>query len=307
MQILAVFRPIVPIFLMWMLLCPVFSSAFTLPGDNNYLILEEKQYRIIFDRQYLESIDTINRKIKVHLETMSEFKNRVLDERLTIILISSKTQISNALATVYPSLTISLYPVGVIGLHELSMPIWFEGVFEHELNHIFQMSHSKTPKTLRKLFNMPSLLFFYLYNPYPNTFIPRFVLEGDSVLKESLFHYGGRLYNGYARALVYSQIRHHRHQINQFMIKNLLSFQLTPHSGKEKYLHGGYFMAMLAETYSHETVNSFFKVNKKKTCQKNTKTNQRYSCKRIPLSLICRTFFLSEYWFLFTKFNKILL
>ena len=48
-----------------------------------YLILEEKQYRIIFDRQYLESIDTINRKIKAHLETMSKFKNRVLDERLT--------------------------------------------------------------------------------------------------------------------------------------------------------------------------------------------------------------------------------
>ena len=269
MQIfLTVFKPIVPIFLMWVFLCPSFSSAFTLPGDNNYLILEEKQYRIIFDRQYLESIDTINRKIKAHLETMSEFKNRVLDERLTIILISSKTQISNALATVYPSLTISLYPVGVIGLHELSLPIWFEGVFEHELNHIFQMSHSKSPKILRKLFNMPSLLFFYLYNPYPNIFIPRFVLEGDSVLKESLFHYGGRLYNGYARALVYSQIRHHRHQINQFMKQNLLSFQLTPHSSKEKYLHGGYFMAMLAETYSHETVNSFFKVDKKNPAKK---------------------------------------
>ena len=186
---------------------------------------------------------------------------------LTIILISSKTQIPNALATVHPSLTISLYPVGVIGLHELSMPIWFEGVFEHELNHIFQMSHSKSPKTLKKLFNI-HLWFVNLYNPYPNTFIPRFVLEGDSVLKESLFHYGGRLYNGYARALVYSQIRHHRHQINQFMIKNLLSFQLTPHSGKEKYLHGGYFMAMLAETYSHETVNSFFKVNKKNPAKK---------------------------------------
>ena len=248
---------------MWVIFHPLASLAFVPSGDNDYMILEEKKYRVIFDKQYLASINTINRKIKNQLEAMSEFKNRILDEKLTIILISPKTQVSNALATVLPSFTISLYPVGVIGLHELSLPVWFEGVFEHELNHIFQMSHSRSPEILRKVFNMPGLLFFYLYNPYPNLFIPRFIMEGDSVLKESLFHYGGRLYNGYARALVYSQIKHFRYQMDQFMYKHLLRFRLTPHSGREKYLHGGYFMAMLAEVYSHKTVNSFFNLDKR--------------------------------------------
>ena len=285
--LLTFYRLIASIFLIGVTLCSSFSSAFVPPGDNDYLVLEEKQYRIIFDKQYLKSIDKMNQKIKVRLESMSQFKNRSLDERLTIILVSAKTQIPNAMATVLPSYTIILYPVGTIGLQELSLPVYFEGVFEHELNHIFQLSHSKSPKILKKLFNMPGLLFFYFYNPYPNMYIPRFVLEGDSVLKESLFHYGGRLYNGYSRALVYSQIKHYQHQMDHFMNQNLLKFQLTPHTRREKYLHGGYFMAMLAETYSHETINSFFKVSKKKPFQENTKTNQRCACKNIPLSPIC--------------------
>ena len=266
--LLSIFRPIAFVLLTTF---PLFSIAFAPPGDNDYLILEEKQYRIIFDKQYLQSIDTINQKIKVHLDNMSQFKNRKLEKRLTIILLSSKTQISRALATMFPSPTISLYPVGIIGLHEISLPIWFEGVFEHELNHIFQMSHSKSPKILKRFFIQYNLL--DVYKPYPNVFLPRFILEGDSVLKESLFHYGGRLYSGYARALVYSQIKHHQNQIDQFM-KDLLRFSyLTPHSDKEKYLHGGYFMAMLAETYPHETVNSFFNVDKilKKNIRKQIK------------------------------------
>ncbi len=259
---------------------PLLSPAFVLPGDNDYFILKEKQYHIIFDKQYLSSIDTINQKIKAQMESMSQFKNRTLDESLTIVLLSSKAQISNAVATVYPSPTIIMYPVGTKGL-ELSLPFWFDSIFEHELNHVFQMSHSKTSKTLKKFFNFPSLLFFYLYNPYPNVFLPRFVLEGDSILKESLFHYGGRLYNGYARAFVYSQIKHFQHQIDQWTTKNLLTFRLTPHSRTEKYLHGGYFMAMLAEAYPHETLNSFFKVDKKNPSRKIRKQIKESSVKEL--------------------------
>ena len=245
-----------------------FSAAFVLPGDNEYLVLEEKQYRIIFDRQYLNSIASINRKINSQIKAMSEFKNRVLDERLTIILFSSKNQISNAFATILPSFTIGMYPTGVLGLNKISLPIWFEGVFEHELNHVFQMSHSSYSKIFRKIFNLPSFLFFYVYMPYPNAFLPRFVLEGDSVLKESLFSYGGRLYDGYARAFVYSQIKHYQDRIDEFTRQHLLKMRLQPHSGKEKYLHGGYFMAMLAETYSHKTLNTFFTVEKKTPSKK---------------------------------------
>ena len=228
------------VFLIFISLFSFFSFAFTLPGDNNYLILEEKRFRIIFDKQYLPSIDKISRKIKVSISAMSRFQNRVLDEKLTVILVSSKAQIPNALATIFPSPTISLYS-SIIGLTELSLPVYFDGVFEHELNHIFQMSRSKAPEILKKLSIFPGLWFFYIYNPYPNMFLPLFVLEGDSVLKESLFHYGGRLYSGHARALVYSQIQHYRHRPDEFMKKKLFGFSTDTPFRKRKVSARGIF------------------------------------------------------------------
>ena len=251
---------------------PLFSSAFVQPGDKDYLVFEEEKYRIIFDRQYLDSIEGINQKIKAQLESMSAFKTRFLQEPLTILLFSSKNQISNAFATVFPSFTIGMFPSGMMGLQELSVPLWFDGVFEHELNHVFQMSHSRNP-TISKILKLPSLLFLYVFSPYPNIFLPMFIVEGDSVLKESLRNYGGRLYNGYVRAFVFSQIKHFQHQMDRFMKKHLLPLRRTPHSGREKYHHGGYFMAMLANIYSHTIVNNFFKLDKGNPFKKRTKTN----------------------------------
>ena len=183
------------VFLIFLILFSFRAFAFPLPGDNDYLILEEKRFRVIFDKQHLPSIDKISRKIKFHLEAASRFQDRVLDGRLTVVLVSSKAQIPNAFASIYPSPTIVLYPSGAVGLNnEVSLPDWFEGIFEHELNHIFQMSHSKSPAILRQIFRIPGFWFFYLHNPYPNLFLPRFVLEGDSVLKESLQGGGGRVF-----------------------------------------------------------------------------------------------------------------
>ena len=240
---------------------PCLAMAFTPPGDNDYFILEEDQYRIIFDAQYLNSIDRIHQKIKNQISSMSEFKKRTLDEPLNIILLSSKSQISNAFATVLPFYTIGIYPAGAISFENLSISHWLDGVFEHELNHVFQMSHSNVPPKWRKFFRFPSMIWFFFVksvNPFPNIFLPRFILEGDAVLKESLNQRGGRLYDGSARAFVYSQIRHYQHQIDQF-IKQKRTFSVNnPHIGREIYLHGGYLMAMLAEKYSQDTIPLIF-------------------------------------------------
>ena len=245
-----------------------YSLAFVPSGDNKYLIFEEEQYRIIFDEQYLDSIDEINKKIKAQFDFMSKFKNRTLDEPVNIILFSAKSQVSNGFATVFPFYTIGMYPTGVLAFDTLSETYWFDALFEHELNHIFQLSHSKFSVFWRKIFRLPSLLFAFILvpiTPYPNMFLPRFVLEGDAILKESLSPDGGRLYSGAARAFVYSQIKHYQHQMDRFKKRKILTSQWgNPHVGKEIYLHGGYLLAMLAEKYSHKTIHSFFKVDKKK-------------------------------------------
>jgi len=261
--------------LLFLLILPYCAFSFVPGGDNNYFILEENQYRIIFDKQYLDSIATINQKVRIQIDSMSKFKKRALDEPVNIILLSPKSQISNAFATVMPFYTIGMYPTGVIALTILSEPLWFDGVFEHELNHVFQMSHSKYPPLWRKIFRLPSIIWFAIikqFNPYPNIFLPRFILEGDAILKESLDQNGGRLYSGVARAFVYSQIRHYQHQIDKFTEEKLLTVNLyNPHFGDEIYLHGGYIMAMLAEKYSQDTIHSFFSVDKDKPPKKEIK------------------------------------
>ena len=200
-----------------------------------------------------------------------------MDEPINIILLSPKLQISNAFATVIPFYTIGIFPTGIISFENLSEPFffWLDGVFEHELNHVFQLSHSNVPQIWRKIFRLPSVIYVFLIkiiNPFPNVFLPRFILEGDAILKESLNQSGGRLYDGAARAFVYSQIRHYQHQIDKFTTQKLLlpSFN-NPHLGNEIYLHGGYLMAMLAEKYSQDTIHSFFTLDKKKPTKKEIK------------------------------------
>lgn len=230
---------------------------------------------------------------------MSQFKNRELEKPINIILLSQQSQVSNAFATVQPQFTIAMYPSTMVG-RNIHLPLWFESVFEHELNHIFQLSHSKTPKLIKKIFNLPSFLLFYFINPYPNIFLPTFVLEGDAVLKESILaNKGGRLYNGDNRALVYSQIKHYQHQIPKFIKEKLLHLRMTAHSGQEKYLHGGYLMAMLAETYSHNIINSFFTLNKNTPSRKTIKQIKTASVKDKLSQTFAKVFsFQNIYYFL---------
>ena len=287
-------------FLLSILIIPYFAFSFVPAGDNDYFILKEDQYRIIFDEQYLDSIDQINQKVKTQMDSMSKFKKRTLAEPINIILLSPKSQISNAFATVIPFYTIGMYPTGVIALTVLSEPNWFDGVFEHELNHVFQLSHSKYPLLWRKIFRFPSILWFLIikqFNPYPNIFLPRFITEGDAVLKESLDRNGGRLYSGAARAFVYSQIRHYQYQIDKFTEEKLLTMKFyNPHVGNEIYLHGGYLMAMLAEKYSQDTIHSFFSVNKDKPPKKETKKIQEETIDKILSPSFGKIFSFQHSW-----------
>ena len=74
---------------------------------------------------------------------------------------------------------------------------------------------------------------------------------------ESLYGTGGRLFSGWARAFVFSQIK------NQISLKRIFNDYSDPFSRREKYLHGGYFFAYLMENHSLESVNKIFFHHKK--------------------------------------------
>ena len=54
-------------------LCSFYSFSFigAPSGDNNYLILETKEYRLIFDKSYLGSIKKVNQEIKNQIKLAS--------------------------------------------------------------------------------------------------------------------------------------------------------------------------------------------------------------------------------------------
>ena len=240
---------------------PPYPSSAAPSEDNNYFIHTNKPYKLLFDKQYFSSIDYINQNIKSHVQNMSVFQKRKLKNALIIHLLSDKNQTSNALASLFPFNQITMFSSGFAGIDWLANPFWTDSVFVHELAHIYQTTPSAVSwmKSLKSPFGF--LLFFF--HAYPNIFLPPFLLEGDAVLKESLLGLGGRLYSGYTRALVLSQISFYRNNPNKLALIMVNDRPHAPLSKTGKYMHGGYFWAFLAETFSHQTVNRFFTASPK--------------------------------------------
>ncbi len=225
------------------------------PADNNYYIHETKRYRIIFDQQYLSDIDLINQKVQHYLSELHRSQKIEPKEPINIILLSAKNQKSNALASLFPFTQINIFPSGL----ESGLNLWLDSALVHELNHIYQMSHSYiSPLFLSKVSKLPLFLFFLA--PYPNISLPSLFIEGEAVFKESMFQIGGRLYKGSTRAFVYTQIKKYRNRVPD-LAKILINTMLHPHSRIGHYNQGSYLFTALEKRFSHQKINDFFKRN----------------------------------------------
>ena len=83
------------------------------PKDNNYYIQEHPTHRLILDQQYLPHVDELNKKIRYYIEKFNEIQLRPIDPNFTVVLISSKVQISNAIANIHPFLHLKIFSTGV--------------------------------------------------------------------------------------------------------------------------------------------------------------------------------------------------
>ena len=230
-------------------------------SDNNYFIYKTSNYTLIFDKQYKKMVPLLKDKIEFYLGRAQRVHQRKLQEPLVFIFLSDKSQVSNALASLFPYFQNVFYPVGLSARDRMASPYWLDTVLEHEITHIFQLSHTAFPPFLRRILKSPSGVISRVFiNAYPNLTLPRFIVEGDAVLKESMIQKGGRLYSGFARAFVFSQIKRYRHLPSSFA-KLLINETQYPHVGMEKYLHGGYLSLFLLNKYSHQSLIDFFKLN----------------------------------------------
>ena len=255
------FRAFILLFCTFFYLQPSFAIyPRTVPlGDNDYLIHETSDYRIIFDKQYEKHFKEITQKVSYYFNLAQSVQKTQLSEPLVFVFLSDKLQISNASASLFPFFQTAYYPAGFAGIDLLAMPSWLDTTLYHEITHVFQLQHSLLSPQIRNFIKSPFPLISYVFfNVFPNLLLPRFLLEGDAVLKESTIDKGGRLYSGHARALVYSQIKKYN---ARKLSRVLINQRIHPHNGAEKYLHGGYLSLFLQKKFTPENLNDFFKQN----------------------------------------------
>ena len=242
------------IFILTFSLVASYTSFASLPGDNDYYIIDRPRYRITLDQQYIPYSETINQKIEYYIKELEKSQPDQMDDYLNIVLLSPQEQKSNALAEPFPFMRMKIFSSGIDQMNRHSFHLWFDSAFVHELNHLYQMSYSILPKTL----SPKAPLFAFLY---PNIFLPNLFIEGESTFKESVIEgLGGRLYSGEVRAFVYAQIKHYKDRQKSFAEK-LMNDYVHPTSRKVKYFHGAYLFSALSKKFSHKKIGEFFKIN----------------------------------------------
>ena len=229
----------------------------SISSNDNYQIIQEKQFTIIYTDTYKQEAKFIKNNLNLFLKHNNQSFGFVLDQPITIILISNNIQVPNAFSTQVPY-NMSVYFNGGSSMNSyFATKSWLINLLTHETSHNYQLNakKSKISKTLHKYLGnnyMPIIAgipFFTL----PNLLLPTAFLEGNAVLNESLYNNGGRLYSGRLNALKNSLIFANKITPNSFLNNNL-TFPYT----QAKYIIGGFYMQYLANQYGLDKVNQFF-------------------------------------------------
>ncbi|MCY4321841.1 MAG: hypothetical protein OXC37_05535 [Bdellovibrionaceae bacterium] len=184
-------------------------------------------------------------KLKIDQKLSKFFFRSPYFRKNYLLFLSPRYQLSNASAGVYPFSVVKIYSFSSTDfMDHLSLFSWSRDSLTHELSHIYQMSqNSNWDRILAPILGSLS---------YRNMFLPSWILEGHAILMESFYGSGGRLFSGFVRAFVFSQIK------KDFSLKRLLKAYDDSFSSTEKYFHGAYFFNFLYSQYGSEKIKKFF-------------------------------------------------
>ena len=209
--------------------------------------LQEQEFQLIYNKlQYYNQIYTKNFQIK-------------LKERPSYIFASSRNQMSNGLTSGSP-LKVIFFPTGVNLITKMAITNWTDTLIAHEMAHVYQIGQvSNSIRFFLSIFKSSNVIFI----PWPiflnvNMGMSPFFLEGHATFSESLHAQGGRLYSGYTRALVFSQIKHRFKTTDHFIRNYLINTTLKHFATEQHYYHGAYFFSFLREKYDPTQINSIF-------------------------------------------------
>jgi hypothetical protein len=216
--------------------------------DAEYQVVEEDRFTIIYAPEYTKEADYASKLLPTILELYEKQYGYALDDKITLVLVSQQMQIANGFSTQTPTNETVLYSNGAEGIDYFSSTSWLDTLLYHELAHSYQMNakeNAVSPHLKTYFGNNIYPLFIYLpLFTFPNQMLPMMLYEGNSVLNESKFGNGGRLYSGKAKALLMALIKDNRLTPSRL----INSHEEFPYY-EEKYLVGGFFTAFLEEKY----------------------------------------------------------
>ena len=231
------------------LLCvPLFSYSHLPQGDTPYFQSSvTKKLNIIASESYKKDFSFIHQySQKFHEEYSLLFKDLPYNKSF-LVFISPRKQLLNGHSVIDPFPLIYIYSNIDDAINQVASHNWLQDSIAHELVHLYQLNSQGTiSRYLRWVF--PPLSWFV----YPNIYTHRLLLEGNAILLESIYGTGGRLFSGWVRAFVFSQLK------NQISLKRILNNYNDLFSTEEKYFHGGYFFNFLLENYSLSKINDLF-------------------------------------------------
>ena len=230
----------------------------SISSNDNYQVFKSDKYSIIFTKQYEKEAIFIKENLDDFFKINNKSFGYSFDEPLRIVLISNNIQIANAFSTQVPYNMTAFYNGGSSMVDYFGTTSWLETILTHELIHNYQLNAKKSEisQTLHKYLGnnyMPVWASIIPFWTLPNLMLPTGLLEGNSVLNESIYDNGGRLYNGRFKALLNSLVSANKITPNSF-INDTLEFPYT----EAKYIVGGYYMKYLAKIYGVDRVNHFF-------------------------------------------------
>jgi len=238
------------------------------PGDEAYYKSDLKGSDVQFiyseSSKYMAD-DLAKREAALHAEYEKYFGYK-LDQTMYVTLVGARSEYPNSFSTQVPVNLQALFMGGPQLVDYMAVKSWGGVILYHETAHNYQVNpkasaisrglstvFSNSPLPL-SLGGIPLPLFVV-----PNATITSYLLEGNAVLNESWHGNGGRLYNGYLKAMTIEQAK--EGNINPQFLYNQDTYDFP--YGERTYILGGFFQYYLASTYGLEKTNQFFYNNSK--------------------------------------------
>lgn len=228
------------------------SAALAPASDTPYLKTSlTDNLEVIFSEDFKEEDFLIqNRAFRIFREYGRQFPVKFYRKNSLIFISATRRQTPLAITHTLPLPLIQIYPSPFQIMDKVSTNNWLTDSLIHEMAHIHQLS-SRTWFSYLLSFIMPS----YLWPVYPNIYFHDLILEGHAVLLESIYGTGGRLFSGWERALVFSQLK------NNLSLSRIVNHHDDPFSKEEKFTHGGYFFSYLIKKFPLSKLHSIFSAN----------------------------------------------